>query len=115
MSPRRLQTWMSRNPKSTHKSYDINSSQPRPGPGLGLGRPRPGERASACASRVWICVSISSASGAPFSVNCRSAAMRSSSTALVGLLSREYTCPVRSILNSDAAKSESGKQNDADW
>ena len=39
MSPRRLQTWMYINPKSIHKSYDINSTQPRPGPGLGLGRP----------------------------------------------------------------------------
>ncbi|MNT42205.1 hypothetical protein D3C72_1786060 [compost metagenome] len=36
---------------------------------------------------------------APFS----RAATRSSNTATVGLLMREYTCPARSILNSDAA------------
>ena len=35
-----------------------------------------------------------------------SADMRSSSTALVGLLIREYTCPARSALNKAAAWSE---------
>jgi hypothetical protein len=40
---------------------------------------------------------------------CSSAAMRSSSTATVGLEMREYTCPARSMLNRAAACAESSK------
>ena len=41
-----------------------------------------------------------------------SAAMRSSSTALVGFEMREYTWPARSMLNSEAAWSESLNANE---
>ena len=45
-----------------------------------------------------------------------SAAMRSSSTALVGFEMREYTWPARSMLNSEAACSELLKANeDVKW